>query len=89
MKNSFNDLKTELTEQDIDSIVELLGYRCRVQTYNRLRARLKYSPSSVPVYGILERLTREESGRWEYCAGQSYPDEIRTVRNIILKEYRK
>ena len=89
MRNSFNDLKTNLTEQDIDLIVELLGYRCRAQTYNRLRSRLKYSPSSVPTYGILERLTRDEAGRWEYCAGQSYTDEIRTVRNIILKEYRK
>jgi hypothetical protein len=89
MRNSFNDLKTKLTDQDIDSIVELLAYRCRVQTYTRLRSRLKYHPSSVPSYGILERLTKTESGAWEYTAGQSYPDEIRTIRNIILKEYRR
>jgi len=89
MNNSFNNLKTQLTEQDIDSIVELIGYRCRVETCNRIRSRLKYHPSSVPSYGILGRLTREESGVWEYCAGQSYPDEIRTVRNIILREFIK
>jgi hypothetical protein len=89
MKNSFNDLKTKLTNQDIDSILKLIAYRCRTYTYTKLCARLKYSPSTVPVYGILERLTKTESGAWEYTAGQSYPDEIRTIRNIILKEYRR
>lgn len=83
MKNSFNDLKTQLSEQDVDQIVSLVGHRCRIKTCNRIRSILTYSPSLVPSYGILERLTRENN-QWSYCAGQSYPDEIKTVRNIIL-----
>lgn len=84
MKNSFNDLKTQLSEQDIDQIIGIIGHRCRVKTCNRLRSILTYSPSLVPTYGILERLTKENGG-WSYCAGQSYPDEIKTLREIILK----
>lgn len=84
MKNSFNDLKNQLSEQDIDQIIEIVGYRCRVKTCNRIRSILTYSPSLIPTYGILERLTKENGG-WSYCAGQSYPDEIKTLREIILK----
>lgn len=84
MKNSFNDLKNQLSEQDIDQIIEIVGHRCRIKTCNRLRSILTYSPSLVPTYGILERLTKENGG-WSYCAGQSYPDEIKTLREIILK----
>lgn len=84
MKNSFNDLKNQLSEQDIDQIIEIVGHRCRVKTCNRLRSILTYSPSLIQTYGILERLTKEH-GRWSYCAGQSYPDEIKTLREIILK----
>ena len=84
MKNSFNDLKTSLTEQDIDQIVAVIGHRCRIKTCQRIRSVLTYHPSSVPSYGIMERLTKENNN-WSYCAGQSYPDEIKTVREIILK----
>lgn len=84
MKNSFNDLKNQLSEQDIDQIIEIVGYRCRVKTCNRLRSILTYSPSLIQTYGILERLTKKNGG-WSYCAGQSYPDEIKTLREIILK----
>ena len=84
MEASFNKLKTELTESDIDAIVSIVGYRCRIKTYNRLRSILKYSPSLIPNYGIFERLTKNDRGQWEYCAGQSYPDEIRTLRDCIL-----
>lgn len=80
---TFNDLKSNLTENDIDQIIELIGSRCRVKTLNRLRSILTYGPSTVGSYGILNRLMKEDSG-WSYCAGQSYTDEIRIVRNLIL-----
>jgi hypothetical protein len=82
-RNSFNDLKSNLNENDIDQLVELLGSRVRSQNLAKLRRRLEQFPNLVPSYGILERLTKTE-GTWEYTAGQSYPDEIRTVREIIL-----
>lgn len=80
---SFNELKTQLTESDIDQIVEIVTHRCRARTTNRVRSILTYSPSLIPSYGILSRLLKENN-RWSYVAGQSYPDEIKTVRNIIL-----
>lgn len=81
---SFNQLKTQLTETDIDNLVSLLGHRCQERTKTRLRSILTYSPSRIPSYGIFERLTADFDGNWSYCAGQSYPDEIRTCREIIL-----
>lgn len=81
---NFNNQKEVLTETDINELVNLVGYRCRVQTVNRLRSMLTYGRSTIPQYGILERLIKE-NGSWSYCAGQSYIDEIKTVRNIILK----
>ena len=64
MKNTFNDLKTKLTEQDIEQIVAIVGNRCSQKTKVRIRSILTYGPST---------------------AGQSYVDEIRTVRNCIVK----
>lgn len=85
MQNNFNTLKDTLTTQDIDSILCIVGHRCRIKTYNRLRSILTYGKHTIPSYGILERLYRDDKGNWKYCAGQSYPDEIRTLREIILK----
>lgn len=81
---TFNELKTFLSEQDIDQIIEIIGKGCRVKTCQRLRSILTYSPSLIPSYGIFERLIRED-GQWSYIAGQSYPDEIRALKEIILK----
>lgn len=85
MKNSFNNLKTNLSENDIDEIVSLICHKCRLDTYRKVRSILTYRASSIPSYGILERLTKNSAGSWSYCAGQSYLDEIRTIREIIVK----
>lgn len=85
IENQFNNYKDKLTDKDIDSIIETIGYRCWVNTLNRLRGNLTYSASQIPSYGIMDRLYKTDKGDWHYCAGQSYPDEIRTVREIILK----
>lgn len=73
-----------LSEQDIDQIIAIIGYRCQVKTCNRLRSILTYSRSMIGHYGIYERLIKE-NGKWRYIAGQSYPDEVRTLRECILK----
>lgn len=80
---NFNDSKNDLTENDIQEILEVVCKSCQIKTWNKIRTNLELFPSSIPVYGILGRLIKENSG-WSYCAGQSYPDEIRTVRNILL-----
>ncbi len=82
-QESLYTLRKELTEDDINQIVSILGYRCRIKTCNRLRSILTYSASGLEGFGIYSRLMKE-NGKWSYCAGQSYTDELRTVRNCIL-----
>ena len=84
MQLNFNNQKNNLTEQDIDEIVALVCHRCRIDTYNKVRNILTKVPSTVPFFGILERLIKED-GKWTYCVGQSYTDEIKVVRECIIK----
>lgn len=83
----FNDVlrgDIELSEQDISQIIAVIGYRCRHNTLARLRSILTYGKGTIKQYGIFTRLMKE-NGRWEYVAGQSYTDEIKTVRDCIIK----
>jgi hypothetical protein len=83
--NTFNNLKSNLSDQDIDELVSIIGHRCREKTRRRIRGALKYGASRIPMAGILDRLTKEPYG-WQYFAGQSYPDEIRVLRQLILNK---
>jgi malate synthase len=84
LDKTFNDLKEILLPEDIDQLLDILGHRLRAKNYELLKRRLEKHSSLVPTYGILERLVKDKYGHWSYTAGQSYPDEIRVVRNIIL-----
>lgn len=80
----FRDVQKSLTDDDIDQLVNIIGSKCRHATKVRIRSVLTYGPSTIPDLGIMRRLIKDEGTRkWEYVAGQSYPDEIRVVRNII------
>ncbi len=81
---ALTDALDEIWEHDIDELVTLIGNRCRHDTKARLRSILTYGPSTIPDYGIMRRLVKY-NGTWTYIVGQSYPDEMRTVRDIILK----
>lgn len=81
---NFNNQKEVLTTDDINQLVHIICHRCRVKTYTRVRSILTYGKGTIRPYGILDRLIKED-GIWFYCAGQSYPDEIRTIRNLIIK----
>ena len=78
----------ELTENDIDQLVDLLTHRCRHNTKSRVRSVLTYDSKTLPHYGIFERVYAERKGEgefvWHYCAGQDYVAEIRTVRELIV-----
>ena len=53
----------------------------------KVRAVLNYSGKN---YGIFRRLwydARYKRKNFEYCAGQDYDAEIRTVRKLILRGY--
>lgn len=80
---NFNNYKDKMTQNDLEQIFELLSSGLRSKNRELLRTRLNRHINLIPQYGILERLIKAEHG-WEYTAGQSYPDEIRTLRNIIL-----
>jgi len=79
----FNNSRDNLTEDDLGQIFELLSKGLRPKNRDLLYRRLTEHLSMIPYHGILSRVMKESHG-WSYCAGQSYPDEIRTVRKIIL-----
>jgi len=76
--------RPELTAQDIDEIVAIVGHGCREKTRNRLYSLLRYGMSAMDSHGIFDRLGKYDGPRWTYVAGQSYTDEIRTLRACIL-----
>ena len=63
MQKSFNDLKSKLSEQDVDEIVSIVGSRTRTKARNRLRSILTYGTHTIPSYGIFSRLIKED-GKW-------------------------
>lgn len=82
IKINFNNYRDKLTNKDKEDILLLVTHRCRLTTYRKIKANLDYSLSLIPHLGILERIYKDEHG-WQYCAGQSYPDEMRTIRQIL------
>ena len=73
----------KLTEEDIDSLMQLLTSRCNPRTKHAVRTALMFPQEEKP-HGIYERIIKDpKTGRWSYIAGQSYNDEIRTVRSLL------
>jgi hypothetical protein len=68
-----------------EALVSLVSRRCRKDTKDKLSRRVSV-PTLIPIVGIFSRVMFDtENGTWGYCAGQSYPDEIRWVREFLLK----
>lgn len=73
----------KLSEEDIDSLMQLLTSRCDRRTKGAVRAALMYLYGEK-YHGIYERVIKDpKSGQWRYIAGQVYTDEIRTVRSLL------
>ena len=81
---TFKNQSLHLTEAEQISLVALLGKGCRVKTKDRLAYKVSLPLYIFSDYGIYRRVSFD-NGRAEYCAGQSYTDEIRTVRELILE----
>ena len=79
----FENTGLRLTEAEQTSLAALLGKRCNAQTKSRLAYKLSLPLYLYSDYGIYRRVSFD-NGQAEYCAGQSYTDEIRTVRELIL-----
>ena len=74
------DYKKPLTTKEQQELLHLLGKRCAQKTKDRLARTLAFVPH-IPNYGIYRRVDLDPVS---YCAGQSYPDEIRCVRDCLL-----
>ena len=71
-----------LSENDIDQIMIIVSHRCHLKTCQKLRFALGYI-TCTHNYGIYSRLIKE-NGKWTYICGQSWNDEMRTLRECIL-----
>lgn len=84
MQVNFNNSRETLTDDDRDQIIAIITKGCRLKNTMRIRSILTYSALSLKHQGIYERIIKD-NGNWRYIAGQSYTDEIKTVRELILK----
>ena len=73
----------EFTEAEKSGLYELLTGYCRQDTKARFSRKLNVPLSCWANYGIYGRVMFE-GDKITYCAGQSYTDEIRTIRKLIL-----
>lgn len=74
--------KVGLSESESQSLLVVVGKGCRERTKLSLRRGIACVPD-IRSYGIFSRVLFTD-GEAHYCAGQSYPDEIRTVRECLL-----
>jgi hypothetical protein len=77
------DTNNRLNDLQIQDILGMVGKRCRQSTKERLVASLRVPLKFWKRYGIYSRLTLTDSGA-DYICGQSWNDEMRTLRECIL-----
>jgi hypothetical protein len=82
-KNKHNS-RVHLTLGERDSIVALIGKGCRKDTKERLWRRLSLPLSLLQDHGIYRRLVITDNG-CDYTCGQSWGDEMRTLRECLIK----
>ena len=75
---------THLTEAQQAGIASFLYKGTRQSTRATLDRRLAMPLSLWKDYGIYSRITLTDEGA-EYCCGQSWNDEMRTLRECMLK----
>lgn len=85
-KDGWKSIDAKLDGDDIGQIMSIVGNRCHVRTKQRIMAAL-CNVRNIDSHGILQRMQYSHERGWEYCAGQSYPDEIRTVRKCLIKNF--
>ena len=76
--------RVHLTWGERDSIVALIGKGCRKDTKERLWRRLSLPLNLLQDHGIYRRLDITDNG-CDYTCGQSWTDEMRVLRDCLLK----
>jgi hypothetical protein len=79
-----NNIECELSKEQIDLVVSMIGYRCRHDTKARLKRRLALPLALLKNHGIYDRLMIGDRSI-EYVCGQSWDDEMRTLRECLIK----
>ena len=87
MSDLFFNEKIELNEKQENELIEILTKRCGQKVKNRFYGLIKFDLQTIikSVY-LMERFYISEEGEIHYCAGQSYPCEIKAIRQEILKK---
>jgi hypothetical protein len=70
-----------LTDEEKESMIDVFSFGAHKENRRRLQNCIKYGIDNR--YGIYEGVVFE-NGVCHYYAGQSYPDEIRYIRNLII-----
>lgn len=79
----FKEGAAHLTESEQLSLLRIIGARCRANTKDKLARRVELPLSLWKDYGIYSRVTFV-NGEVDYICGQSWNDEMRTLRECVL-----
>jgi hypothetical protein len=74
-----------LTEAQQSAILDFVGKGCRANTKETLARRLRLPLSLWRDYGIYSRIMFDDKYGASYCCGQSWTDEMRTLRECMIK----
>ena len=80
----FNNGPQYLTESEQADLLATIGKRTRPATREKLARYISRPLSAWPDFGIYRRVTFN-NGQVDYICGQSWPDEMRTLRECIQK----
>ena len=72
-----------LTDEAKADILAMVGKGCREKTRQRLARRLELPLSLWQRYGIYSRIILTDKGA-DYICGQSWTDEMRTLRECMI-----
>jgi hypothetical protein len=73
----------KLTEKQKADILAMVGNKCRQNTKERLERKINTPLFCWKRYGIYSRIVLTDKGA-DYICGQSWSDEMRTLRECIL-----
>lgn len=87
-----DDHATEQGITALETFVNLIADFCwHRESDNKRKAKCCLGSKRVKVCGILSRLwvTQSNDGTYkaDYCAGQDYDSEIRTIRRLLTEQY--
>ena len=79
----------ELNEQQVNDLVSTLTKGCRENTKRRIRSLVTYDLDTLIrfVTWFNRFYVNVADGKIFYCAGQSYPCEIKAIRKEMMRKF--